>query len=871
MFNAYLLAALMSATSNSAATAPATPADPTRDAQAHTPRAGTLRASMLSEESGRLAMCFPSGLPQAEQDAIIARYRARNPIESRGGLRFDSDFTVWRDDGLQSSSGQAQRASLTYSWVPDGAFYDTDNNGVPLTSEMDARFRQAFGAGNEDRGRELLRQAFTSWRRVAGLNFREVADDGVDRFTNTNRVPTRGDIRVGGAVVSGVSFLANNYYPNGGSDMFINFNYWNASFLLGTFDNYRYLRNVVAHELGHGLAFGHTVPCNQTKLMEPFANAAFDVVQLDDIRGGQSNYGDRFSGNQSAATAVNFGNLNLPADRSVFERTLSTNGSGGAFNTGEDWFRFTLTSARSVTIRTTPRGQTFVAGPQSDSCNGTTQTINALQAGNLVLELRDANGVSVLASAPAAPSGSPETITMSNLAPGTYSIRVADVGPNAFNDQTVQVYDLEVRLPGTFAPPAAIAGIDKRCVAGQPCWFMGDINSYATEVGATITGFEWDFNGDGVYESPNAQDARRYISNGVYSATLRVTDSNLRTATDSINVTVTGATTSISNVTPAAIPARATTPFSITGVNFKGVLNASQVRLSGQGLSIIGTPIVNGDGTLITGLSVVATAGASLGAQQLTIDNSDGFGASATVLGLITIVGPAIPNDDCSSPISWGSALGLQTYNNQFATTGSTTNTSGTSCTGPVANDIWYTWTAPNSGNLTVTTTPTAILPRVAVYAGSSCPAPAAPTLGCTQGAASTTFPVNGGSTYLFQVGSVFSSQSGDGSVTLGLVATAAGACCVGGPQGCQLLSAAACSTLGRAFSGVGSTCNPSGNSRTPCCYADFNGIGGLSVTDIFDFLAAWFARGPGSDFNGDNSVSVNDIFDFLAAWFRGC
>ena len=54
-------------------------------------------------------------------------------------------------------------------------------------------------------------------------------------------------------------------------------------------------------------------------------------------------------------------------------------------------------------------------------------------------------------------------------------------------------------------------------------------------------------------------------------------------------------------------------------------------------------------------------------------------------------------------------------------------------------------------------------------------------------------------------------------------------------------------------------------------CHADFNGVGGLTVADIFDFLAAWFSGDPRADFNGDGVISVTDIFDFLAAWFAGC
>jgi hypothetical protein len=55
------------------------------------------------------------------------------------------------------------------------------------------------------------------------------------------------------------------------------------------------------------------------------------------------------------------------------------------------------------------------------------------------------------------------------------------------------------------------------------------------------------------------------------------------------------------------------------------------------------------------------------------------------------------------------------------------------------------------------------------------------------------------------------------------------------------------------------------------CCIADFNVSGVVSVQDIFDFLAAYFANDPRADVNVSGVISVQDIFDFLAAYFAGC
>ncbi len=62
----------------------------------------------------------------------------------------------------------------------------------------------------------------------------------------------------------------------------------------------------------------------------------------------------------------------------------------------------------------------------------------------------------------------------------------------------------------------------------------------------------------------------------------------------------------------------------------------------------------------------------------------------------------------------------------------------------------------------------------------------------------------------------------------------------------------------------------------SPCpvvvpCAADFNGVNGVTVQDIFDFLTAWLAGSASADFNHVNGVTVQDIFDFLTAWLAGC
>lgn len=84
------------------------------------------------------------------------------------------------------------------------------------------------------------------------------------------------------------------------------------------------------------------------------------------------------------------------------------------------------------------------------------------------------------------------------------------------------------------------------------------------------------------------------------------------------------------------------------------------------------------------------------------------------------------------------------------------------------------------------------------------------------------------------------------------------------------------------AFATVGAP--PAVSVTTPCriisvgsvrfvivCRADFNGDGAVTLQDLFDFLAAYFAGDPSADVNNQDGVTVQDLFEFLASYFIGC
>ncbi|MBL0922248.1 MAG: pre-peptidase C-terminal domain-containing protein [Phycisphaerales bacterium] len=598
--------------------------------------------------------CWPEGLNANDIQRLFRDLDLLPPtqfIPFDPDERFVTDSAVWTGDVVIGVSNRAQRANLTYSFAADGVTWGLSAVSATGPNTLNASLTNLFGANDLDEGREYIRQALASWRRYGGLTYTEVADNGEAMNQSTTRSALRGDIRIGGRAFGTGGFLAYNAFPSasglagvGGGDMCINTSYFTGAAFNQSANSYRYFRNTVAHEHGHGLGNVHTVPCNSTKLMEPSIQTSTDAVTIDERRGAGRSYGDRYSGNNSAANATNFGDLTSPAVRSVIERNLSTNGTAGFNNTDEDWFRFTLSSTQNVVVTVDPTGGTYTNGQQSSNCSGSTSSIVADQAGNLNIELRSSDGTSVLLTAASAAAGANEVLTANNLAPGEYTLRVFDVGPNA--NQTVQLYDLTVRVGSSLAPPQAIAGLHKRIAANTNCFFMGDVNSAAMDAGATLNAasFDWDLNGDGVFEVNDVtKPMRQYVSNGVYPVTLRVTDSLGSSGFDTINLTVFGAVTDLASITPNSGDQNTQVAITLTGVNLKNVV-PSDVSVSGTGVAVIGVSTPDAEGTSVSGLILDIAPDAPVGARNITVSNADGSDTLVAAFEVLLGVAPC-PGD----------------------------------------------------------------------------------------------------------------------------------------------------------------------------------------------------------------------------------
>jgi hypothetical protein len=590
--------------------------------------------------------CYAEGLSPEEFDALVAATHLLPPglPDAGGGGGFQPRFTiigntvagVWVGDGLSGPPGQAARARLTYSFPADNPLWGSGEGFLNLPNGLNNTLITHFGS--LDLGREWIRQAIAAWKRCAGVEYQEVADSGIAMDTVATRRSAVGDVRIGGMVflptdpndpMSGT--LAYNNFPGNGSDMVIDLAEFTSNNVLKPDNNYRYFRNVLAHEHGHGLGFIHQVPCDHTKLMEPSVSTAFDTLGVDDRRGAGATYGDRYSGNNSAANAVNLGTFPSAAQNARLERDLSTNGMAGPNNSDEDWFRFTVASSSVITITMTPTGGTYVTGEQISGCNGGIAPLVASNAGDLDIQLRDSTGATVIATS-TNNAGSSETITQV-LSAGTYTLRVYDFGPNAY--QTVQLYDLTVGLPGP-AAPYANAGLNKRIGVGELCYFMGDVNSLAGTL--PITSFFWDLDGDGVNETSGARPITAYGTPGIRTVKLTVMDASGSSATDTITVTVIGSAPSVDSVSPSGGFPGQTIPVTINGSSF----GSGTVTIGGTGVTITGTPSINAAGTQITGLSFVIAAGAPAGGRNLTVTTPSG---ATTASNIFTVgSGPTISN-----------------------------------------------------------------------------------------------------------------------------------------------------------------------------------------------------------------------------------
>jgi hypothetical protein len=416
--------------------------------------------------SGPRSLCFaPDSDPEvvAAFTAVLDAHNARaNPIEH------------WTSTATNPGGGhqEGEPITLTYSFVPDGTFVP-NIDGFQGNSNLRAYLDGIYGS--QAAWQPVFDEVFSRWSEVSGITYvYEPNDDGVTLNQNAGVLGVRGDLRIAGIFLDGPSnVLAYNNFPNDG-DMVID---TGDTYFASIGGNSVRLRNVAAHEHGHGMGLAHVCPIEQEKLMEPFVTTVFDGPQHDDIRGAQRLYGDPFEPDNTPAAAMDLGIITdgttvqgaVPAPGVSFGSIRSIDAAGE-----QDWIKFTAPSPARVGLVLNPIGRSYDSSQQA--CGGTPGSccsgnfINSRTISDLHLTLFAADATTVIADADNGAAGSVEGVSGAVLASaGTYYVRVTGTG-----GLDAQLYTLSITTELFTSTPLEISlpnGAPDAVMPGEPTSF----------------------------------------------------------------------------------------------------------------------------------------------------------------------------------------------------------------------------------------------------------------------------------------------------------------------------------------------------------------------------------------------------------------
>ncbi len=394
------------------------------------------------------AVCFaPDSTPEqrAATERRLAARAASSLTTALSGARY-SFADSWRWTWTATNGcclSQGDPTTLTWSVVPDGTPVGGSIGEPASASDLRARLDRIYGSSAV--WLPLLEQVFERWGELTGITYvHQPSDDGASFPGSGGLVGVRGDVRIAGHPIDGPSgVLAYNFYPNAG-DM-----------VLDTADTYYdvttggslRLRNVLAHEHGHGLGLAHVCPIDRTKLMEPIAAVAYDGPQEDDVLAVHRGYGDDLEHNDAPENASDLGPL---SEGTIDLADLSVDDDADV-----DLFQLTVAAGRKLSLQVSPVGHTYLQGPQSGgSCTAGT-SFDARSQNDLAVDVLAPDGITPIATADATAAGAAETVTDLALShgAGTYTLRVRG-GSGAVS--TAQLYALQVSIADAAARPDEI-------------------------------------------------------------------------------------------------------------------------------------------------------------------------------------------------------------------------------------------------------------------------------------------------------------------------------------------------------------------------------------------------------------------------------
>lgn len=375
------------------------------------------------------AVCFAPGTPDEVVQRVYERMASSRQMNSLAPLA-GPDYVLsnrWSSTATDGGGlGQGDPTTLTWSIVPDGTWVPGGVGEPASASTVRTYFAGIYGS--EAAWIAVLEQVFDRWSELTGITYvYEPNDDGASFPNTSGALGARGDIRIAGHPIDGNSnILAYNWYPNYG-DMVIDVP---DSFYANISGDSIRLRNVVAHEHGHGLGLKHSCPLSQTKLMEPYLSTAFDGPQHDDILATNRFYGDRFEHDDTPATATDLGAIS-----DITVDTLSIDD-----NADTDLFSFSAAADSTLGATVTPIGLTYLAGPQNGdgSCSPGTP-YDSLRIHDLALRVLDTDGFTELASADLGGLGDAEQLMGVELPSGAGEYFVEISGDSTDSAQLLQL------------------------------------------------------------------------------------------------------------------------------------------------------------------------------------------------------------------------------------------------------------------------------------------------------------------------------------------------------------------------------------------------------------------------------------------------
>ncbi|TVQ61198.1 MAG: hypothetical protein EA379_06775 [Phycisphaerales bacterium] len=396
--------------------------------------------------------------------------------------------------GARWPGSQGTQITLTWSLIPDGVFIPAAFAGEPAgPSELFSRMDSIFTAqGGRATWIARMESVYERWSQLSGITFNRITvggndwDDGASWGSSGSS--TRGQMRVAMRNIDGGGgTLAYNFFPgsgNGGNMVMDRSENWGNSS-----NTHRFLRNVVSHEVGHGIGFNHNCPQNGTKLMEPGLNTNFDGPRHDEIRAVHRNYGDAFTPNNTTALAHDIGSLSI--GQVAMPCTVPTpfvgNGSLCSIDrtADVDFFRFEINESASLSVTLSPVGFTYNEAPQNanGSCPSGT-AFNSLTVANIGMQILTSGG-SVIGSASSNPAGQSEQIDI-NLFPGTYFVRVFQTGSitqSQLYSLALSIEEDEIVCPGD--------------ITGDNIVDFNDLSLVLGQFGQSGPGLQGDVNGDG--------------------------------------------------------------------------------------------------------------------------------------------------------------------------------------------------------------------------------------------------------------------------------------------------------------------------------------------------------------------------------------